>query len=122
MHMTIISILAHLQSNSIKPEYKMTLPDVSLYFDVNNERKLPIITLEKIKIYLSSYEKRISMNVWNMYKEKYLFFLGVGNSQDISFIKSACRAEMKKSVTYYIDISISRSDYVCEVHIFTKRF
>ena len=96
------------------PDYKMSLPDVTLYSDIHSEKKLPGITLTRINSYLFAFDKELDENAISLYKEKYLVYIRSSSNDLFTYIKSSCRAQMRKSVTYDVDISIASDGHIHE--------
>lgn len=87
--------------------FKMMLPKPSLYMDYSDkELKIDLSHLVK---YLKNDDKILENTSINMYKEIYLCYLRLCAAADYNYIKSACRHEMKQSVTYSVDISLIKN-------------
>lgn len=92
----------------------MVLPDASLYCDLNTDKKIVPINLDSIKDYLDAYDKKLEDNAVNLCKERYLCYIRLCADENHDYIKSCCRAEMKKSVSYIVDISLTQGGHVKE--------
>jgi hypothetical protein len=99
---------------TIDTEFEMTLPDWNKFFDLNNDRKIAPIDKDKVDVYLKQFEKALDQTATNLYRDRYLCFLRHCQTEEFEFVKSACRAEMRKSVTYAVDISLSKDGHVHE--------
>lgn len=86
----------------------MTIPDIINYSDLHGEKKVCIIEREEIDRYLGLFGKSLNKKILNLYKEKYLCYIRVASTEKFDFIRSACRAEMKKSVKYLVDVKLSK--------------
>lgn len=94
----------------------MKVPDPMSYQDLNSDKKFAAVSMEGIVSYLATFEKYFDNTPVSLYKEKYLCYIRMHDSedQDCYFVKSACRAEMKKSVVYLVDIRVSRGGEILE--------
>ena len=101
-------------SDVITEDFKMKLPDESAYSDLNSDRKFPAVTVDKLNNYLEQYDKIIEKVSTDMYREKFLIYIRSACSDDNFFVRSSCRAEMSKSVSYKIDVSFDTDGYIQE--------
>ena len=99
-----------------KEEFTMTLPDEKLYYDLNSDRDFPCVKSENVGCFLEQYDKHVEKVSKEMYKEKFLVYIRSAKDNNIFYLRSACRAEMSKSVTYKIDISFD-----CDGHIYQSQ-
>ena len=95
-------------------DYSMDLPDISLYKDVNNETVFVDIKMGAIKSYLNQMDKTLDSDAENLHKERFLKYIRLAVSNNLFFVKSECRAQMRKSVTYILDISIDCDGTILE--------
>lgn len=95
-------------------DFSMSIPDITEYIDLHSEKKVCKIQREEIDRYLGIFDKSLDKKVLDLYKEKYLCYIRVSSTQDFDFIRSACRAEMKRSVTYLVDIKLSKDEQQIE--------
>ncbi|KAK3109052.1 hypothetical protein FSP39_021893 [Pinctada imbricata] len=93
-------------------DFTMTLPSEKLYFDLNSDREFPCVTSANVCCFLEQYDKQVEKISKEMYKEKFLIYIRSAMENNLFFLRSACRAEMSKSVTYKIDISFDSDGHV----------
>ncbi|XP_046557558.1 uncharacterized protein LOC124266795 [Haliotis rubra] len=100
----------------LEPEFEMTLPLVDTYKDVNSDSKLPFLAYESIHSYLQPFKKKLGMSAKNLYTSRFLKYVRFSNHIDSNmyFLKSECHAEMKKHVTYKVDVAIDEDGSVVE--------
>ena len=98
----------------MEPEYKMSLPDPSKYCDVNADTKFNGTTLSCLNDYLLKNRKDLDENVKRLYDENFLQFYRVSPTDEGCFVKSRCHAEMKKTVSYEIDVALDNAGDVIE--------
>lgn len=104
----------HFQS-SWKWPYYITLPEKSNYKDVNSDTKFCPITLEKVNDYLEAFDKKFDIALTKkIYEEKFLLSFRLGSDDSKLYVNSCCQAEMKKSVSYKIDIVLKRNGDILE--------
>ncbi len=102
--------------DDIEPEiaYTMTCPDLTMYKDLHNDIIIPKVNAKTIDDYLLPLGKRLSDTDKNMYKERYLHFVRVCTCNDKTYVHSMCHAEMKKSVSYKLDIIFESDGVISE--------
>ena len=75
------------------------------------------MTLTLVTTYLNQFDKKLENSAIQLYKERYLIYIQSIEMASYQHIKSVCLAEMKRSVTYNLDISFtdgSVHDAQCE--------
>ena len=102
------------QDDDLLPEFCMEIPKVTGYKDVHSEVEMPPITFEHGCEFLHQFNVEFDQTVSDLYNDKFLLYLRVCKAKDLFFIKSACHAEMKKNITYIVDISIKPNGRVFE--------
>ncbi|KAK7092864.1 uncharacterized protein [Littorina saxatilis] len=102
-------------TTTLEKEYAMTVPDSSLYKDINLGSPIPIITERGVAAYLSHNGAKLTTIAKDMYKERYLTHcrFAPGHSNNF-FIKSKCQAQMKTQVNYIVDVEIDADGLVSE--------
>ena len=90
----------------------MNLAKASDYKDINTDTKMAAVTTEKVAEYLEQFSVEFDQKVIDLYEDKFLIYLRLCRSDSLDFIRSACRAEMKKTVNYIVDISLKKNGYV----------
>ena len=92
----------------------MDIPNISEYKDINSETEFVEIKMGAIKAYLDQMDKTLDSNAENLYRERFLKYIRLAASNNIFYIKSECRAQMKKSVTYKLDIAVDCDGCIVE--------
>lgn len=93
----------------------MTVPDASLYRDINLDSPLPVITEGNVAAYLRSSDAKLTNIAKDLYRERYLSFCRFAPGQfNTIFVRSKCQAQMKSGVSYIVDIEIDCDGLVCE--------
>ena len=98
----------------LQPEFKMTVPAVSAYTDLNSDKKFVQFSITKLEAYLSPFDKELDDNAVDLYKAKRLLYVRIAFNIDHTYIKAACKSQFTKSNTYYEDISFSNDGHVQE--------
>ncbi|XP_052271822.1 uncharacterized protein LOC127872536 [Dreissena polymorpha] len=99
---------------TLEPEYHMKLPDATTYSDVNSDSKFPKTDLGKVQSYLAPLDKNLDEHVQRLYNEQFLRYFRMSRRETCVFIKSSCRAEMKKGVSYTVDIELGLDGSITE--------
>ncbi|XP_071104033.1 uncharacterized protein [Haliotis cracherodii] len=102
------------KETELEAEFEMTLPPVETYRDVNGDSHLPFLAYEAINYYLQPFQKKLGSSSKNLYTSRFLNFFRYSKPGNMCFLKSECRAEMKKHVTYKVDIAIDDDGSVVE--------
>lgn len=92
----------------------MVLPDSSLYKDFNSETDFVDLKMENIEVYLKPMEKTIDSDAKNLYKEMFLKYIRLAKFNNDFYVKTECRAQMKRAVTYKVDIAIDEHGSIDE--------
>jgi hypothetical protein len=102
--------------DNLEPEdaYVMTCPEQNQYKDLHSDMIIPTITITIIESYLQSLGKKLGETDINMYKERFLSFVRVCDSNGRTYVYAVCQAEMKKSVSYKLDIILDRDGAIYE--------
>lgn len=97
-------------------EFQMSLPPATAYKDLHAGMKdsLPIIRKGRIQDYLGQFNKQLDSIVEDLYKERWLRWLRMATNGNAIFISSVVWAEMKKSTSYKVDISLNMDGIVQE--------
>jgi hypothetical protein len=94
--------------------YELKCPDRQLYKDLHSEMHIPPLNNKLLDAYLQQMGKAIGDTEVNMYKDRYLSFLRVCELNRNTYIYAECHAEMKKSVSYKVDIVLESDGVVSE--------
>jgi len=86
----------------------MELPDITAYKDVNSNSLLQPFPFERIHNYLQPLGKPFGEKLRDLYDGHFLKFVRFNTSNGTSFLRTVCKAEMKKGPTYIVDISIDK--------------
>ncbi|KAH3898180.1 hypothetical protein DPMN_022399 [Dreissena polymorpha] len=92
----------------------MSLPVTSGYKDINSDMQMAPIDRQKATDYLKRFQVEFDETVTALYNDKFLLYLRLFSSESLDFVKSACRAEMKKKINYVVDISFTKHGIVHE--------
>lgn len=95
-------------------DFSMSLPALPKYKDINNATEFFEFKMGAIETYLEQMDKRLDCDATNLYKEKFLKYIRLASENNMFYVKSECRAQMKKSVTYNVDVSIDCDGSICE--------
>ena len=87
------------------PEFRMTIPIASSYKDVNSDVQMAPIDAEKAQEYMDRLGVIFDAKIVDLYDEHFLLYLRRSSTDTLDFVHSACRAEMKKKITYSVDTS-----------------
>ena len=96
-----------------KPEWHMTIPELSTYKDIHQDSPLPKLKLEDVENYLTINNASLQEKAKSLYNDGFLMYARYANDNS-TFIHSKCHAEMKKSTTYFTDIKLDRDGVVEE--------
>ena len=105
--------------DEVGEEYSMVLPDSSLYKDFNSETDFIDLKMDNIEVYLKPMEKTIDSDA-KKYTKKFIFkyiCLGLNLTVFFIYVKTECRARMKRSVTYKVDIAIDEHGSIDNVNV-----
>ena len=100
--------------DEVGEEYSMTLPDSILYKDFNSGTEFVDFKMETIEVYLKPMDKVLGSDAKYLYKEKFLRYIRLAKYDNTFFVKSECRAQMKRTVSYKIDVAINENGSVDE--------
>ena len=92
----------------------MNVPVAASFKDVYTDMKMAPIDVEKASEYMDRFDVAFDDKVVDLYNERFLLYIRLSSTDTCDFIHSACRAEMKKKMTYSIDISLRNSGFVNE--------
>ncbi|XP_041374757.1 uncharacterized protein LOC121387645 [Gigantopelta aegis] len=92
-------------ANDLAKEFNMEISDVTNYKDINLESQLPAFPFERIETYLQPLGKVFDKNPKDLYDGCFFKFVRYVSDGDLVFVRSMCKAEMKKNLTYTVDIS-----------------
>lgn len=92
----------------------MNVPAVTSFKDVNSDMKMAPIDVEKANEYMDQFGVSFDDKVVDLYDEHFLLYLRLSLTDTFDFINSACRAEMKKKITYRVDISLQKKGFIHE--------
>ncbi|KAL5011953.1 hypothetical protein ScPMuIL_010504 [Solemya velum] len=95
-------------------EFIMDLPGVLSYKDLHSGTDMPNIQIAAIDAYLAGMSKSLDENAKQLYESKFLRCMRMTIRDPLFYFKSECRAEMKKTVSYQIDIAVDCDGCVVE--------
>ena len=88
-------------------EYRVHLPDMTLYKDVNSDSPIPSLTLEAVKSYMESNNASLTTKSNRMYIECYLNYLKWAKMNNPVYLHGRIYSEMRKDATYHVDVAIN---------------
>ncbi|KAK6171765.1 hypothetical protein SNE40_018198 [Patella caerulea] len=94
-------------NTDIPSAFQMTTPEEKTYKDLHEGLAIPDIDMNSIEAYLTPLNKILNKDSVNLVREKFLKYIKMVQQSSLTFFKSQCKAQMKKHVTYNIDISIN---------------
>jgi len=65
-------------------------------------------------LYLAQFEKKLDASAKNLHNDRFLKHIRIAEYDNMFFVKSQCRAEMKKSVSYCLDVVIDSDGCIYE--------
>ncbi|XP_014675328.1 PREDICTED: uncharacterized protein LOC106815391 [Priapulus caudatus] len=107
--------LGRLASQNIEPEFVMDVPEPKAYQDIHAGMSTVVtISQQRLIDYLRSNEKEYDEKVEEMYNERYVRFIRVADGDGKQFLRGCVWAEMRKNVSYDVDVSIDQNGVVQE--------
>ena len=83
-------------TEQLEPEFKMSLPDPSTYFDVNADSAIIGTALDNLVVYLSQYNKELDrQTVQRYYNERTMRYFRLSHQGDNNYFASSCHAEYR---------------------------
>ncbi|XP_041366048.1 uncharacterized protein LOC121381032 isoform X1 [Gigantopelta aegis] len=97
-------------------EFSMTLPPSSSYKDLHGgmTQNIPNVTVARLKEYLDQFSKNLDEKIKDLYKERFLRCLRVAHDEQMLFVSSTVWAEMRKSTSYKVDVSLNSDGVIQE--------
>ena len=99
--------------NGTHTDFNMVLPEEQSYRDMNSDTPFVNFTETELTQYLDTFDKSLTKDAKDLYRERFLRFVRTTTHNDHNdqvFVKSQCRAQMKRAVTYTLDVSFSVSN------------
>ena len=90
-----------------QPEFNMELPDKTGFKDIHGDTQVPKIDAATVENYLQQFDTSLGDAAKVLYKEQFLVYMRHQESEARHFVHARCKAEMKKSVTYLVDVSLT---------------
>lgn len=99
-----------------EPEFHMVLPDASIYKDLHGEMQalVPPVNEARIRTFYDTCGKTWEEKYVSMYNERYCRFIRIAESSTSSYVRSEVWAEMKKTVSYTVDLILGASGVIEE--------
>ncbi|KAK3084280.1 hypothetical protein FSP39_010950 [Pinctada imbricata] len=97
-----------------EPKYSMSLPKSETYCDVNSDSHFSGLNMETLNNYLENFDEKFDSHASQQYNEKFLRYYRSSQQSDKTFIKASCRAEMRKGVSYTVDIELGQRCSIIE--------
>jgi len=76
--------------------------------------QIPVIEEQTVDAYLAQFEKKLDEKAINMYQERFLLSARSVVQDNKVFVRARCFAEMKKSITYNVDVIVCQRGGVLE--------
>ncbi|KAK6178339.1 hypothetical protein SNE40_013138 [Patella caerulea] len=98
------------RKNEPAPEFHMCLPAMTDYTDVHADhlQNFPHVTEQRVLDFLQLSDQKLNEKIELLYAQRYLRYVRIAIN-DTTYITSNVWAEMKKSTSYKVDISIDRN-------------
>ena len=84
----------------------MKLPADDAYADVNSDTPFIGMKIEKVETFFGKFEKKFENRFVKLYEENFLIYFRVSCGDSCTYMRCSCRAEMKKNVSYTVDVKI----------------
>ena len=78
---------------------------MSSYRDVNSDSTFVNFTEDDLTQYLAQFQKSLSKEATDLYEERFLRYVRKTTLDHKTYIQAECRAQMKKTVVYKLDLS-----------------
>lgn len=92
----------------------MTLPESCDYRDLHADMSIPSVTEDDTRQYLAAFGKELTNTPKKLHTERFLRYIRVCSRDSVHFVKSMCRAEMKKHVAYEVDVKLDAHGVITE--------
>lgn len=92
----------------------MSVPEKSLYKDVNGDSKIPHIKEDTVHTYLRHFDASLNDKVKGFYKDQFLSYVRHTPNNNLTFVHAKCYAEMKKGLSYFVDVSLDNNGIIQE--------
>ena len=92
----------------------MSLPNSGQYSDINSDSTFTGTEFQEVQRFLEKCGSKVDSHVEKMYDERLLKFVRISNHQEYFYFKASCHAEMKRGLSYTIDICINQQGLVLE--------
>ena len=93
------------------PKWLMKMPDKENYRDITPSSTIPILKEDNILQFLPSGDD-INDKARDMYRNGYLRYVRSTVSGGKTFIHGNCKAQMRKKVSYYVDIKLDKNGVI----------
>ena len=90
----------------------MQLPDIVTYKDLHNDMTMPRITLDSVSSYLISHDKHLDKTCIDLYESGFVNYVRMSVVDQCTYLRAECRASMKVSVVYLVDICVDSNGVV----------
>lgn len=103
------------QRTTTEQEYAMSLPSLSDYKDLHADMDIPKVTLNNISTYLHLYNRTVDKAATDLYNDGFVNYVRHAMNSDrhrMYFFRAECRASMKLTVTYIVDVQIDGNGVV----------
>ncbi|XP_061176026.1 uncharacterized protein LOC133184977 [Saccostrea echinata] len=98
----------------VEREYCMQVPGYEKFKDINKDTQIVGVREEAVKAYLERMNKSVDSNVMYIYESKFLKYVRLCAENNFYYVKAECKAQMKKSVSYKVDVCVDMDGCIVE--------
>ncbi|KAK4309448.1 hypothetical protein Pmani_018945 [Petrolisthes manimaculis] len=95
-------------------EFHMVVPEYSTYKDLHADQTIPAVTMERLQDFLSACYTNFNPKVADLYKGRYIQYVRTAVHENLVYVTSSVWVEMKKTVSYKVDASLTKDGVVNE--------
>ena len=95
-------------------EFTMTLPHAESYRDIVNAQQTRTLSMKNIHDYLRSDDKVFEEKYKKLYEERFIRYARSSSLNQLHYVTGSVWAEMRKAVSYKVDISLDDHGVVSE--------
>ncbi|KAK4294995.1 hypothetical protein Pmani_032392 [Petrolisthes manimaculis] len=95
-------------------EFHIVVPEYSTYKDLHADQTIPAVTMERLQDFLSACYTNFNPKVADLYKGRNIQYVRTAVHENLVYVTSSVWAEMKKTVSYKVDASLTKDGVVSE--------